>query len=109
MPEVLQSKTAGQSLSSIWPEVPERHSDTEEVTGSNPVRPTIFVCLFGLLSDYAVSVSPLGTLTLSVISSALETRSMTGHAAADRETIMRRQTISVTWVDSRLTVSLKIE
>jgi hypothetical protein len=42
MPEVLQSKTAGQSLSSIWPEVPERHSDTEEVTGSNPVRPTRF-------------------------------------------------------------------
>jgi len=42
MPEVLQSKTAGQSLSSIWPEVPERHPDTEEVTGSNPVRPTPF-------------------------------------------------------------------
>ena len=40
MPEILQSKTAGQSLSSIWPEVPERHFDTEEVTGSNPVRPT---------------------------------------------------------------------
>jgi hypothetical protein len=42
MPEVLQSETAGQSLSSIWPEVPERLSDTEEVTGSNPVRPTPF-------------------------------------------------------------------
>ena len=42
MPEVLQGMTAGQSLSSIWPEVPERHSDAEEVTGSNPVRPTPF-------------------------------------------------------------------
>lgn len=28
MPEVLQSKTAGQGLSSTGPEAPERHSDT---------------------------------------------------------------------------------
>ena len=40
LPEVLPGKSAGQELSSTSPEVPERHSDTEEVTGSNPVRPT---------------------------------------------------------------------
>jgi len=42
MPGALQGKTAGQRLSSTGPGVPERHSDTEEVTGSNPVRPTPF-------------------------------------------------------------------
>ncbi len=40
MPGALQGKTAGQRLSSTGPGVPERHSETEEVTGSNPVRPT---------------------------------------------------------------------
>src|ERR1700730_17202101 len=48
MPEVLQSKTAGQGLSSTGPEVPERHPDTEEVTGSNPVRPTRHYLLLAL-------------------------------------------------------------
>ena len=37
---VLPGKTAGQGLGGTGPGVPERHSDTEEVTGSNPVRPT---------------------------------------------------------------------
>ncbi len=52
MPEVLQGKTAGQGLSSTGPEAPERHSDTEEVTGSNPVRPTpFFEILSGAVSQ----------------------------------------------------------
>ena len=40
LPETLQGKLAGQSLGSTCAEVLERHNDTEEVTGSNPVRPT---------------------------------------------------------------------
>jgi hypothetical protein len=40
LPEVLLGKTAGQGSGSPGLEVPERHSDTEEVTGSKPVRPT---------------------------------------------------------------------
>jgi hypothetical protein len=45
LPEALLGKTAGQGSGSPGPEVSERHSDTEEVTGSNPVRPTIFECM----------------------------------------------------------------
>jgi hypothetical protein len=40
LPEVLLGKTAGQGSGSPGLEVPERHSYTEEVTGSSPVRPT---------------------------------------------------------------------
>ncbi len=43
-------KLAGQSLGSTCAEVLERHPDTEEVTGSNPVRPTrhfLFLALPG--------------------------------------------------------------
>ena len=49
-PEALPDKIAGQRLGNISPKVPERHSDTEEVTGSNPVRPTrhfLFLALQG--------------------------------------------------------------
>ena len=42
LPVVLPGIVAGQGLSSMCLEVLERHSDTEEVTGSNPVRPTVF-------------------------------------------------------------------
>jgi hypothetical protein len=42
LPEVLMGKTAGQGSGSPGLKVPERHCDTGEVTGSNPVRPTIF-------------------------------------------------------------------
>ena len=38
----MPGKSAGQGLSDTNPEGLERHSDTEEVTGSNPVRPTPF-------------------------------------------------------------------
>jgi hypothetical protein len=55
LPGVLPGKTAGQRLSSTGPEVPERHSDTEEVTGSNPVRPTHCDLAF-LVRSYQVAL-----------------------------------------------------
>ena len=38
----MQGKSAGQGRSDTNPEGPEQHADTEEVTSSNPVWPTIF-------------------------------------------------------------------
>jgi len=57
--EDLSGKTAGQELGSTCAGVPEQHPDTEEVTGSNPVRPTILRIPVRISSDYATSALPL--------------------------------------------------
>jgi hypothetical protein len=82
MPQVLQSKTAGQRLSSTGLEVPERHSDTEEVTGSNPVRPTIFECMSHRESQNESQTGSPGLLRLG-LALAVQDRVHRGGAGLD--------------------------
>jgi hypothetical protein len=48
-------------VSIALPNRPERHSDTEEVTGSNPVRPTTFEYMFTLGSHSGGSLWQLSS------------------------------------------------